>query len=488
MKRLSNQQLSALPAAVKRPSYDRSKVTPGIVHIGVGGFHRAHQAVYLDELFNQGLGHDWGLVGLGLLEHDKAMAEALAPQDCLYTVVEQDIRGNVARVVGSMIDFVHAPSSPEKAMELLCDPRIRIVSMTITEGGYNIDQATGKFLTSNPAIQAEAKSASPKSVFGYVVGALAERRKRGIAPFTVLSCDNLVHNGKVAAHTFCTFAEMRDPELAEWMRSSVAFPNTMVDRITPVTTPQTKVLAAEMLGLEDQWPVACESFKQWVIEDSFCNGRPAFEKVGAQMTSDVTPYEVMKIRLLNAGHSAIGYLGYLCGFEHIFEIMGDSDFQKFINKFWNDEVTAHVKEVPGVNLGEYKRSLFERFSNPNIRDQSLRICSDGSNKLPKFLLPTIREALQKGAPIKLMSLVVASWMRFMNGTDEKGQAIPMNDPRADSIQPIAKRGGESPSELLKVDEVFGDLGANEKFASEVGAALKDLYQLGARKTVQKYIA
>lgn len=488
MKRLSNQQLSALPATVNRPLYDRSKLTPGIVHIGVGGFHRAHQAVYLEELFNQGLGHEWGLIGLGLLEHDKAVAEALSPQDFLYTVVEQDIRGNVARVVGSMIDFVHAPSNPRKAMDILCDPRIRIVSMTITEGGYNIDQATGQFLTANSSIQQEARSASPKSVFGYVVGALAERRQRGIAPFTVFSCDNLVHNGRVAARSFCTFAEMRDPEMAEWMRSSVAFPNTMVDRITPATTSQTKVLATEMLGVEDQWPVACESFKQWVIEDTFCNGRPAFEKAGAQMTSDVTPYEVMKIRLLNGGHLAIGYLGYLCGFEYICEIMSDADFQKFINKFWNDEVTSHVREVPGVDLGEYKRSLFARFSNPNIRDQSLRICSDGSNKLPKFLLPTIREALQKGTPIKLMSLVVASWMRFMNGADEKGQTIPMNDPRADFIQPIAKRGGESPSELLKVDEIFGDLGANERFAAEVSGALRDLYQLGARQTVRKYIA
>lgn len=488
MKRLSNQQLSALPAAVKRPSYDRCQLTPGIVHIGVGAFHRAHQAVYLDELFNQGIGHDWGLVGLGLLEHDKTMVDALSPQDFLYTVVEQDVRGNVARVVGSMIDFVHAPSDQHKAMNLLCDRRIRIVSMTITEGGYNIDQSTGKFLTSHPTIQQEAQSATPRSVFGYVVGALAERRKRGIAPFTVLSCDNLVHNGRVAARSFCTFAEMRDPELAEWMRSSVAFPNTMVDRITPVTTPETKVLAAEMLGAEDRWPVVCESFKQWVIEDTFCNGRPALEKVGVRMTSDVTPYEVMKIRLLNGGHVAIGYLGYLCGFEHIFEIMSDSDFQKFINKFWNDEVTRHVGEVPGVDLVEYKRSLFERFSNPSIRDQTLRICSDGSNKLPKFLLPTIREALQKDAPIKLMSLVVASWMRFMNGTDDKGQPIPINDPRADSIQPIAKRGSESPTELLKVEEVFGDLGANEKFAAEVGVALRDLYQLGARQTVKKYIA
>jgi mannitol 2-dehydrogenase len=320
------------------------------------------------------------------------------------------------------------------------------------------------------------------------VGALAERRERGIAPFTVLSCDNLVHNGRVAAHSFSTFAEMRDLEMAEWMRSSVAFPNTMVDRITPVATPQTKVLAAEILGVEDECPVSCESFKQWVIEDTFCNGRPAFEKVGAQMTSDVTPYEVMKIRLLNAGHLAIGYLGYLCGFEHICEIMRDADFQKFINKFWDDEVTSHVREIPGVDLREYKRSVFERFSNPNIRDQSARICSDGSNKLPKFLLPTIREALREGAPIRLMSLVVASWMRFMNGVDEKGQAIPLNDPRVDSIQPIAKRGGESPTELLKVEEVFGDLGANERFAAEVGAALRDLYQLGARQTVKKYIA
>lgn len=487
MNRLCNHALSTLPASVRRPSYDRSALTPGIVHIGVGGFHRAHQAVYLDDLFNLGVGHEWGLVGVGLLEHDRVMADALIPQDCLYSVIEQDIRGNAARVVGAMIDFVHAPSDPRRAMELLCDPRIRIVSMTITEGGYNIDQASGKFLTSNEAIQQEARGAVPLSVFGYVVGALAERRKRGVAPFTVLSCDNVVHNGRIAAGAFCAFAEMRDPELAEWVRSSVSFPNTMVDRITPATSPETRALAAEMLGLDDRWPVACESFKQWVIEDSFCNGRPELERVGVQMTSDVTPYEVMKIRLLNAGHSAIGYLGYLCGFEHIFEIMADADFQRFIAAFWDDEVTPHVAEVPGVDLGAYKRSLFERFSNPNIRDQSLRICSDGSNKLPKFLLPTIREALETGAPMRRMCLVVASWIRFMSGRDELGRAIPPSDPREATIQPIARRGPESLREVLRMEGVFGSLGESEAFVAEVDAALRDLYELGARKTLQKYL-
>lgn len=485
--RLSLATLNALPASIAKPNYDRTKVTPGIVHIGVGGFHRAHEALYIDRLLNLGKGKNWGIIGLGLMDHDKVMAGALKPQDCLYTLIEQDQRGSTARVVGSILDFIHAPSAPEDAMRVLCAPTTKIVSLTITEGGYNIDQATGKFLSGNPKISAEAKENRTESMFGYVVNALAARRGAGIQPFTILSCDNLVHNGDVAKHAICEFASLKDPDLSKWISHNVSFPNTMVDRITPVTSAETRELATSMLGVDDAWPVASESFIQWVVEDKFCNGRPELEAVGVQITSDVTPYEVMKIRLLNAGHSAIGYLGHLCNLDFIFEIMKDQDFQHFLRKFWNQEVSPHVSEVAGINLEDYKQSLFDRFSNPNIKDQTLRICSDGSNKLPKFLLPTIREALEKDEQIELMSLVVASWIRFMSGTDEDGAEIPLNDPRAEIIKPLALRGVRDPLPVLNNQEIFGDLAQDHRFVEAVRRALSSLYDKGARETLRSYI-
>lgn len=485
--KLNSNNLSGIATNIITPKYDRDKLVSSIVHIGVGGFHRAHQCLYLDEVAASG-DLNWGLCGVGLLPHDVKMRDALKNQDYLYTLVERSTSQDSARIIGSIKEFLFAPENPELVLKKLSSPEVRIVSLTVTEGGYNFDQGTGEFITSNPDVQHDLKNRStPKTVFGYIIEALARRKAADIAPFTILSCDNLQSNGDVARKMFLSFAELRDSSLAEWISANVAFPNSMVDRITPAINEEDKALVAQKFNIEDSWPVVCEPFRQWVIEDNFCNGRPALEKVGAQMTKDVHPYETMKIRLLNAGHSTLGYLGYLAGFKFIYEITEDPEFQVLLKNYMDKEVTPLLDPVEGVDFSKYKASLVERFANKTIKDQALRICMDGSAKMPKFILPTVRENLAKGGSVKLAALTLAAWFRFLNGTDEKGQAIPLQDPMAEILAKTAKEAGKKPQAFFALSEIFGDLGQSEIFVSEVESALDSLYAVGARKTLQEYL-
>ncbi|MDR1432628.1 MAG: mannitol dehydrogenase family protein, partial [Propionibacteriaceae bacterium] len=305
--KLNNANLAALPANVKRPGYDRAAVTVGIVHIGVGGFHRAHQAMYLDQLLSQGLARDWGICGMGVMPADARMRDALSTQDGLYTLVQKNPDGSQdVRVIGSIIDYVYAPDDPKAAVERLAAPNVRIVSLTITEGGYNFHQVSGEFDLGNPLVQADlADPDRPATVFGLVVAALRLRRERGLAPFTLMSCDNVQGNGIMARRSFTAYAQALDPSLAAWMDTHVAFPNSMVDRITPATTDADRAEVAELIGVEDAWPVVCEDFTQWALEDSFNAGRPPYERVGVEVVADVEPYELMKLRLLNASHQGL---------------------------------------------------------------------------------------------------------------------------------------------------------------------------------------
>jgi mannitol 2-dehydrogenase len=474
---------------VRTPSYDRASLTEGIVHIGVGGFHRAHEAVYVDDIFNTTNERDWAICGVGLLPQDKKMKEALESQDYLYTLVEKSASKDEARVVGSITSFLLALETPEKVLAKLASPEIRIVSLTITEGGYCMNPATGEFDTANADVQYDlAHPQTPRTVFGYVTEALRRRREAATPAFTLLSCDNIPHNGDVARKMFLSFAELWDPGLAEWISQNVAFPNCMVDRITPVTTDADREMVRTEFGIDDAWPVVCEPFRQWVVEDKFSNGRPPWEKVGAQMTDDVHPYEAMKIRLLNGSHSGMAYLGYLAGFTYIHEIMADHEFQTYIQRFMDEEVTPILMPVPGVDLRLYKATLIERFANPNIRDQVARICTDGSNKLPKFILPTIEDQLARAGETRFLSLAVAGWCRFLNGTDENGKQIPLDDPRAKTLRNAAIAGGHKADKLFAMQEVFGALGTSKEFMNQVNKALQSLYDLGARKTLQRYLA
>jgi mannitol 2-dehydrogenase len=483
--KLNEKNLQHLGHGVRVPSYDRRKVGQSIAHIGVGGFHRAHQAVYADDLFHLSGESQWGLCGVGLLKHDARIRDVLLSQDCLYTVVERGARGETARVIGSIVNFLYGPGNTDEVIEKLASSDRRIVSLTITEGGYYVHQGTGEFDAQHPDIQHDlAHPHEPTCSFGYLLEALDRRRLRGMPPFTVMSCDNLQSNGDVIEKMLLAFAELRDPKLHNWLVANCAFPNSMVDRITPATTDEHRALVVEKFGIEDGWPVMCEPFKQWVIEDHFPLGRPAWEQVGAQMTSDVLPYEKMKLRLLNASHQAMCYIGMLLGYEFAHEAMGDAQISKLVETMMEVEVTPLVPIVPGVDLTQYKKTLIERFANPTIRDQLSRIGTEGSARIPKFVLPSVVEELERGGPIQMLSFTVAAWFRYLTGKDDQGKELPINDPMSKKLTERARAGGKDPQSLLSMREVFSEsLATSPRFVDQVREILESFYDKGARATL-----
>ena len=483
---LSTATLGDLDARVARPAYDRSQVTASIVHFGVGGFHRAHEAMYLDRLMNDGTAMEWGICGVGALPHDRRIIDTLRSQDGLYTLVVKHPDGRrEPRVIGSVVETMFAPDDPEAVVARLADPVTRIVSLTITEGGYLVNQVTGEFDASDPSIQADlAEGATPSTVFGYITAALARRRDRGEAPFTVMSCDNLPDNGDVAKRMICAFARLKDPGLADWMESVVAFPNCMVDRITPVTSPEDIDRLAKEFGVEDGWPVVCEPFTQWVLEDHFGQGRPPFEDAGVQMVGDVVPYELMKLRLLNAGHQALCYLGYLSGYRYAHEVCQDPLFADFLLAYMEREGSPTLPEVPGVDLDSYRRELIDRFANPEVRDTLARLCAESSDRIPKWLVPVIRANLASGGEIDRSALVVASWARYAGGVDEKGEPIEVVDRLKDRVMAAAARQKEDPLAFIRDRDLFGDLADDERFTAAYTAALDALHTRGARATLE----
>lgn len=487
--KLNARSLNSLPSAVRVPHYDRTQLSDAIVHIGVGGFHRAHQALYMDELMEKGLARDWGICGVGLLPRDARMRDALRSQDYLYTLVEKSPDGDRPRIIGSLTGYLFAPEDRETVLEKMASPATRIVSLTITEGGYYFDAATGEFDAAHPDIVHDLENpGSPICVYGFLAEALNRRRQRGLSPFTVMSCDNIQSNGEMARTMLLAFAGRRDSQLASWIERHGAFPNSMVDRITPATADTDRAGLAEQFGIEDAWPVVTEPFVQWVMEDRFCNGRPPFEQAGVQMTDDVHPYEMMKIRLLNASHSSLAYLAYLAGITYVHEVMQDPKFNAFVFDLMNSEVTPVVPPVPGIDLDQYKRTLIERFANPAVRDQVARLCLDGSAKLPKFILPTIVEQLQRGGEIKRLCLGIAGWFRYLAGKDEQGRPIEINDPMGERLRSIAESAGDDPMPLLGVREIFGqDLPRNERFVELIRGPLQSLYAQGARATMDQYL-
>ncbi|MEO5609649.1 MAG: mannitol dehydrogenase family protein [Ornithinibacter sp.] len=482
---LTDAAIAALPDEVARPAYDRSAVTPGIVHFGVGGFHRAHQAVYLDTLMNAGEALDWGVVGVGTMPGDARMRDALAAQDCLYTVVTKRADGTREnRVIGSIIDYLFAPDDPAGVLERLVDERTRIVSLTVTEGGYHVNQATGRFDPRDPGIRADlADMSAPVSVFGFIVEGLRRRHAAGTAPFTVMSCDNLPGNGAVARSMITSFARMADPDLAEWIEESVAFPNGMVDRITPVTGQvDIEALAAE--GVTDRWPVVAEPFTQWVLEDHFPQGRPPLEDAGVQVVADVEPYELMKLRLLNASHQALCYLGVLAGYDYAHEVAQDPLFARFLLGYMEREGSPTLPEVPGVDLDGYRRELIERFANPEVRDTLARLCAESSDRIPKWLVPVVVDNLAHDGEVERSALVIASWARYAEGTDEQGGPIEVVDRLREQVMAAAAARGTDPLAFIRDRDLFGDLVDDARFTSAYETALDSLHTMGARATLE----
>ncbi|QBG48037.1 mannitol dehydrogenase family protein [Verrucomicrobia bacterium S94] len=477
--KLNQKNLPLLADKMIIPTYDRSKMKAGIVHVGVGGFHRSHEAYYTGSLMNESDALDWGICGVGLREADRKMRDILKEQDYLYTLMFKHPDGRVkARVIGSIIDFMLSVDDPMAVIERMACADTKIVSLTITEGGYNFHPATGEFMFDNPDVQHDlAHPDAPRLVFGYLAAALKKRRDAGLPPFTVQSCDNIQHNGDMTKKMLLAFTGKLDAELAEWIEANVCFPNAMVDRITPVTTASDIEYLRTEFGVRGAWPVTCEPFCQWVIEDNFSNGRPAWEKVGAQFVPDVTPYEKMKIRLLNAGHSVLGLLGSIHGHETIDGAVTDPLFRSYLRAFMDREATPVLDEVEGINLDEYKDSLIERFGNPNIKDSLARICLESSAKLPKFLISTINENLASGGSIDFATLVIAAWCYYSDkGLSRHGVELDVVDEMKDELHLAAMGTEDDVLSFLRLEPIFGDLVDNERFSQTYAAMVEALYE------------
>lgn len=477
---------SGLKAAV--PGYDRSTLKPGILHFGVGNFHRAHMAVYLDDLFAQGLDHDFAIVGTGVMPSDEKLLEVLAAQDHLTTVVEQEADLSAARITGPMVEHIR-PSDRPGIIARLADPAIRIVSMTITEGGYFIDPATGRFDPAHPDIARDgANPDDPRTVFGLILAGLKRRRAAGLAPFTVMSCDNLPHNGKVTRDAVAGLAALSDPAFAVWVKAEVAFPNGMVDRITPATGERERTIARETFGVDDGWPVFCEGFKQWVLEDAFPAGRPALERVGVQFVPDVTPFETMKIRILNGGHAVIAYPSGLLDIHFVHEAMEHPLITAFLDKVEREEILPIVPPVPATDLSDYYRLIVRRFANPKIGDTIRRLCLDGSNRQPKFIVPSIADRLSKGLPVTGLALESALWCRYCAGVTESGAVIAPNDPNWDRLQATALAAKARPEAWLEMRDIYGAVADAPAFRTAFATALTALWKDGTTAVLGRYLS
>ncbi|MCD2174321.1 mannitol dehydrogenase family protein [Rhizobium sp. C4] len=487
MTKLSLANLPKLADKASVPTYRREDLSPGILHFGVGNFHRAHLAVYLHDLFNQGRNLDFAIIGAGVMASDAKMKEVLKAQDYLTTVVEQDISRSAATITGPMIDFIAAPDF-DAIIAKLADPAIRIVSMTITEGGYFIDPATGKFDPKHPAIAADAANPDhPKTVFGLIIAGLKKRRAAGHPPFTVMSCDNIPGNGEVTEAAVAGLAALSDPDFAHWIEKNVAFPNSMVDRITPATGKREIDIARDTYGIEDGWPVFCEEFKQWVLEDKFPLGRPAFEDAGAEFVPDVAPYELMKLRILNGGHAAIAYPASLMDIHFVHEAMENPLIKAFLARLEHNEIIPVVPPVPKTSLADYFDLIDRRFSNPKIGDTIPRLAQDGSNRQPKFILPATAARLAKGQDVTGLSLVSALWCKYFEGVSDSGKAIVFNDESAERLQKAALASRDDPRVFLALGDIFGEVGTNPRFVESFSKALASLRTKGTAATLSDYI-
>ncbi|MCO4821904.1 MAG: mannitol dehydrogenase family protein [Flavobacteriaceae bacterium] len=487
---LQQQNLEEVGSLMPVPTYTRKDNKTGIVHVGVGGFHRAHQAYYLHQLSQLGQASAWNICGIGIREGDQKLHDIFKEQDNLYTLLIKHPDGKIEpQVIGSIVDFEMGFADPEPVIGRMANADTRIVSLTITEGGYNFNPTTGDFDFDNLDIQHELRHPNdPKTVYGFLTAALKRRRENGLPAFTILSCDNIEHNGDMLRKMLLSFAEAQDARLADWIGKEVSFPNCMVDRITPVTANADIETLAQNYGVDDAWPVTCEPFIQWVIEDNFANGRPELEKVGVQFVPDVAPYEKMKLRLLNAGHSVLGLLGTIHGHPTINACMEDETFVIYLRAFLDDEATPVLGNIEGIDLEDYKDILLKRFANPNIKDSVSRICSESSAKLPKFLIPTIQENLETGGSIKFATLILAAWCYYSDkGIDRHGQPIEIIDAMSSSLHKAAEQTKTDPLAFIRQESLFGNLINNERFTKLYTEEVQKIYEDANIKEYMKHM-
>lgn len=486
--KLSNSALYTLPSSIVRPNYDRSMLTPGIVHIGLGNFHRAHQAWYLHRLMQQGLAQDWGIIGAGVRANDEEQRKRLEAQDYLTTLIELDPAGHSVEIVGSLIGFVPVQEGNAALIEQMADPAIRIVALTVTEGGYYINPVTKAFDHDHPDIQHDAKNPdAPKTAFGAMIAALKRRRGSGVAAFTGQSCDNLQGNGEILKQTVVSLAKLSDPDLAHWIESHCSFPNAMVDCIVPASG-EKELALVKNYGINDAAPVTHENFRQWVIEDDFCAGRPDWDKAGATFTNDVHAFETMKIRILNGGHQIIANAGELLSVEYISDCMSHPLIGSFFQKVASQEIAPRVHAVPDMTPDAYVALVGKRFSNPDIIDTVRRVAFDGSSRHTGFLIPTINESLAAGSSIEGLALAQALWARMCEGTREDGSVIEANDPVWDSLNANAKLAKQTPQAWLDQAALYGDLGSNKTFSDSFNRWLGMIWRDGTEAALKSYLA
>ena len=486
--KLSNATLEQMPKEVLTPAYDRTRLTPGIVHIGLGNFHRAHQAWYLHRLMQQGLAHDWAIIGAGVRPFDAAQREKLLAQDCLTTLIELDPSGTSAEIVGSMIDYLPIQEDNATLIARMSDPAIRIVALTVTEGGYYIDPVTKGFDAAHPDIVHDAANPDkPRTAFGAIVAALRQRRTSGAGPFTGQSCDNLQGNGAILRQTVVSLARMSDADLADWIDRTCSFPNSMVDCIVPATGPKEMELVRSF-GIEDEAPVTHENFRQWVIEDDFCAGRPDWDRAGAIFSDRVHDFETMKIRILNGGHQVIANPGEVLSVETISDCMTHPLIAALFRKVEHEEIAPHVTPVPGMAPDAYIDLIERRFANPAIIDTTRRVAFDGSSRHTGFILPVLREALAADAKIEGLALVEAIWARMCEGTREDGTEIAPNDPFWSERNAAAKAARTRPAAWLEQSQIYGDLAGNRRFADAFEGWLSLIWDAGVEAALKRYVA
>jgi mannitol 2-dehydrogenase len=485
---LSQARLADLPAEVRRPRYDRAALSPGMVHIGLGNFHRAHQAWYLHRLFDQGRDQDWAILGAGVRPGDALQRERLLAQDCLTTLIELDPKGTSAEVCGAMVGFLPVAEGNGPLIAQLSEPAIRIVSLTVTEGGYYLDPASGGFDAAHPdMVHDAAHPESPRTAFGAMIAALAARRRAGAGPFTCMSCDNLQGNGAVLRQTLLSLARLSDPGLADWIDSQCSFPNSMVDCIVPATGPA-EIEMARRFGIADAAPVTHENFRQWVIQDDFCAGRPAWEEVGVTFSDRVHAFETMKIRILNGGHQIIAAPGELLGLATIAETMAHPAIAALLHRIVSREIAPHVAPVPGYDAASYLSLIEGRFANPRIADTTRRVAFDGSSRQPAFILPSVRDGLTAGTPVSGLALVSAAWAHYCLGRREDGTEIAPNDPHWAGLTVRAAEARRDPDAWLGMRHVYGTLAEAAPFAEAFRRHLARLQSEGMVAAIEAYLA
>lgn len=486
--KLSNATLDQIPEGISAPTYDRGQLSAGIVHIGLGNFHRAHQSWYLHRLMQQGLALDWAIIGAGVRQFDAAQRERLLAQDCLTTLIELDPSGTSAEIVGSMIDYLPIEEANGSLIAKMAEPEIRIVALTVTEGGYYIDPVTKGFDAAHPDIQHDAANPDrPRTAFGAMVAALKLRRERGIGPFTGQSCDNLQGNGAILRQTVVSLAKLSDPDLASWIDQNCSFPNSMVDCIVPATG-RKELELVRTFGIEDDAPVTHENYRQWVIEDDFCAGRPDWNLSGAIFSDRVHDFEAMKIRILNGGHQVIANPGEVLSVETISECILHPLINGLFRKVEREEIAPHVTPVPGMTPEAYIDLIEKRFSNPAIIDTTRRVAFDGSSRHTGFILPIVRDGLAANKPVEGLALVEAAWARMCEGTREDGTQIAPNDPFWDERTAAAKAARARPAAWLEQSQIYGDLADNPRFSQAFEKWLRMIWDEGLEAALKAYAA